>query len=108
MPESVVPSGGLAIGADDREGMCYLAFGSPSEIFFSKMFSIILIIECVVYVCTDKHVLWRVGGGVEDSMVELTRSKHLLWDLAVGLRLPGLPSKHFCISPTSGGLSPLA
>lgn len=103
----MVPSGGLAIGADDREGMCYLAFGSPSEIFFFQNV-FYLIIECVVYVCTDKHVPWRVGGGVEDSMVELTRSKHLLWDLAVGLRLPGLPSKHFCISPTSGGLSPLA
>lgn len=85
-----------------------LLLGHPLKFFFFKMFSIILIIiECVVYVCTDKHVPWHVGGGVEDSMVELTHSKHL-WDLAVGLRLPGLPSKHFCVSPTSGGLSPLA
>lgn len=66
--------GGLGLHFDDREGMCSLAFGSPSEFFFKMFYINLITVVCIVHVCTDKHVPWHVRGGVEDNTVEVTLS----------------------------------
>jgi hypothetical protein len=73
-PPAVVPRGGLGVGVDDREGMCYHAFESPSGFFSPKNVSYHSHYYYVCCACVHRHtcaVACRWWGGVGDSLLTL-------------------------------------